>query len=920
MWTRGTMTWAVLAVMASACLAPTTEPRIGADGGTGDGGPTAQATLEVSPATLTLPLGGTAPVRVLSVQPDGTVIDVTATAELRSEPEGVVSVSEGQVRGVAAGSVLLTARASQLEARASVTVLAAQVRTIDVSLADSFFLKGALVEASALATLTDDTRLDVTATAQWVVDQPQGAPEVLRLVAPGRFLAVEPGEARVRASIAAVSGTAEVTVRDSRLLSLVVTPGMATVGVSGAVQLSAKARAADGTEVDVTRAATWSSSAPTFTVDAQGLALAKSAGAATVTATFEGLEASSTLSATEATARQLAFMPGSLTLGVRTTSGFRLVATFSDGSTADVTSLATFSSSAPAIASVSSSGVRGVVSGLSAGAASITARFATVSATAPVVVTAAAMQSLELTPRTLALAGNAMVSVRARATYADGSQADVTEQALWSSDDASIAAVSNVAGARGQVRGLGGGATRVHAVVSGVRAQADVMVQAATLQTLEVAPATVSVEAGRTTQLRAMAFFSDGAARDVTAQATWTSLSPMLASVGPRGLVRGLLSGQASIQATFQGRTATGVVRVEQPTLVQLSVSPGVLSVPLGLPAGFEATAAYSDGSTLPVSDQVQWASSNPAVAEVLLAQGYAYLDSKQAGTTVITATMMGVAPARVSVSVTTATLTRIDVSPARPILPVGAYVELDASGIYSDLTTQYLRYAVSWTSSDPSVATVGNSSQDKGFVTALRAGTTTITATFGGVSSSTVLTVTSATLSQLQVTPFAPRLPIGFDTALRATGLYSDNTTRDLTYLVSWTSSAPAVASVGSWASLQPIQAGSATITATLGAIQGTTVVTVTSATLTGITLSSPSMAPLAVQQTRQLSARGSFSDGSELDVTPYVTWLSSAAAVAAVSNAWPSNGEVKGLSSGNATVSAVRGGVSAALSLQVQ
>ncbi|MBL8918932.1 MAG: Ig-like domain-containing protein [Myxococcaceae bacterium] len=921
MCTRGTMTgWVVLALVASACLAPTAEPGASADGGAGDAGSVALATLEVSPATLTLPLGGTAPVRVLSVQPDGTVVDVTATAELRSEPEGIVSVSEGQVRGVAAGSVLLTARASQLEARASVTVLPAQVRSIEVSMTESSFLKGAVIDAAALATLTDETRLDVTATAQWVVDPPRGATDVLRLIAPGRFLAVEPGEARVRATVAAISGSADLTVRDSRFLSLTVTPGAAMVAVSGAVQLSAKASAADGSEVDVTRAATWTSSAPTFAVDAQGLALAKSPGAATVTATFEGLEGSATLSATEATARQLAFMPGSLTLGVRTTAAFRLIATFSDGSTSDVTSLATFSSSAPAIASVSSSGVRGVVSGLSAGAASITARFATLSASAPVVVTAAAMQSLELTPRSLTLAGNAVVSVRARATYADGSQADVTEQALWGSDDASIAAASNVAGAKGQVRGLGGGATRIHAVVGSARAQADVTVQAATLQTLEVAPGAVSVEAGRTTQLRAMAFFSDGAVRDVTAQATWSSLAPMVASVSPRGLVRGLVSGPASIQATFQGRTATGTVRVEQPTLVQLSVSPGVLSVPLGLPAGFEATAAYSDGSTLPVTDQVQWTSSNPAVAEVLLSQGYAYLDSKQAGTIVITASMMGVAPARVSVTVTTATLTRLDVSPARPVLPVGAYVELDASGIYSDLTTQYLRYAASWTSSDPAVATVGNGYQDKGFVTALRAGTTTITATFGGVSSSTVLTVTSATLTQLQVTPFAPRLPIGFDTSLRATGLYSDNSTRDLTYLVSWTSSAPAVATVGSWASLQPIQAGSATITATLGGVQGTTVVTVSSATLTGLTLSMASMAPLAVQETRKLSARGSFSDGSELDVTPYVTWLSSAATVAAVSNAWPSNGEVKGLSSGSTTVSAVRGSISAAVTIQVQ
>ncbi|MCA2982115.1 MAG: Ig-like domain-containing protein [Myxococcaceae bacterium] len=913
-----TMTGVVVALWASACLTPSAELPPGGDGGAGGGA--AQATLEVSPAALVLPLGATAALKVLAVQPDGAAVDVTATAALSLEPEGLVTSTQGQLRAVAPGVVLVTARANQLEAKASVTVLPAQVRTIEVGVSEGSTLPGAVVDATALATLTDDSRLDVTATAQWAVEQQAGGPAVLAALSPGRFLALEPGEVTVRATVGAVTGDAPVAVRSGRFLSLAVTPGQAAVGVAGAIQLTARARAADGSEVDVTRAAAWASSAPSFAVDAQGLAVAKSQGAATVTATLQGLEGRATLTATDATARQLTFMPASLTLSVRGQGALRLVATFSDGSTADVTSQALFSSSAPAVASVASSGARGVVSGLSAGPATITARFGGVSATAPVVVTAAALQALELTPRTLALAGSAVVSVRARASFADGSFADVSEQALWTSEDPSIAAVSNVAGARGQVRGVGGGATRVRAELAGVRAQADVTVQAATLQALEVAPGQVSVEAGRSTQLRALAFSSDGTVRDVTALAAWSSRAPQLASVSSRGLVRGEASGTASVQAVFQGRTAVAMVRVEPPTLVQLSISPGVLAVPLGVPFGFEATAASSDGSTMPVTAQVRWASSNATVAEVLVSQGYAYLDSRQPGTTTITATLPGVPPAAVQVTVTSATLARLDVSPARPSLPVGAYAELAATGVYSDLTTQYLRYVASWTSSDPAVVTVGNGSQDKGLLTALRPGSATITATFAGVSAATVVTVTSATLRQLQVTPFSPRLPVGFDTSLRATGVYSDNTTRDLTGVVSWTSSAPGVASVSSgYAWLQPIQAGTATVTATLGGVQGSTTVTVTAATLASLTIASPVTGSLPAQQTRQLSARGTFSDGSELDVTPYVTWLSSAPGVAAVSNAWPWQGEVKGLSPGSASVSAVRGAVSAAVMVQV-
>lgn len=920
---RMTTMLSLLAVVNAGCLHTTVDAEVPDAGATADAG-LPSASLELSPASLTVPLGASAPFRVTQVQPDGVVVDVTATAEVRAEPEGVVTLTPGALRAVAPGAVTLVAKLGSLEARAAVTVPAASVRSLEVTVVEPSVAKGALFTATAMATLTDGALLDVSSSAQWSVENPQDVEQVLRLFSAGLVLAQAPGQARVRATVGAVTAWVDVVVRDARVVSLLVSPGMGAVPVGGSLQLAAVARYSDGTEADVTRAATWSSSAPTFTVDASGLAVARSSGAASLSAAYEGQNASSALTATEATARQLVFMPGSLTLGLRASAPLRLVATFSDGTSADVTSQASFVSSRPAVASVSTSGVRGVVTALAAGSADITGRFGAVSATAPVVVTAAAVQSLELTPRSVVIAGNGVVSVRARATYTDGSQSDVSEQAVWTSADVAIATVSNAAGAKGQVRGAGGGATVVTAQLRGVSATLDVTVQAATLSSLELTPAMTSLDAGRTAQLRAFAWFSDNTMRDVTQQAAWSSLTPDVATVstavGSRGLVRALANGTATIRVTHLGQTATATVRVQPPTLMQLAINPGAMSVPLGLPAGFEATAAYSDGSAVPVSDQVVWSSSNPQVAEVLLSQGYAYLDSKQPGTVVITATLAGVAPATATVTITSATLSRIDVSPARPMLPVGAYVELNASGVYSDLTTQYLRYAASWTSSNPSVATVGNGYQDKGWVQALRPGTTTITATFNGVSSTTVLTVTSATLQQLQVTPFAPRLPVGFDTALRATGLYSDNTTRDLTNFVSWTSSAPATASVGSWAAVQPLQPGTATITATYGGVQGTTVVTVTSATLTSLAITAPATTPLGVQATRRLSATGTFSDGSTMDVTPYVTWLSSAADVASVSNAWPTQGEVKGLSAGQASVTAVRAGVTAATPIVVQ
>lgn len=918
----------VVMVVLSSCWKPPDEMKDGPDASVTtsvDGGllEPRRATLELSPSVLTIPLGASAAVRVTQVQLDGTEVDLTATAELRSEPEGLVTFTQGQVRAVAAGATMLIAKANGLEARASVTVPAAQVQSIEIVLAEPSVTKGALIEASALATLTDGTRLDVTQTAKWSVHNPLDVAQVLELLGPGRLIAKGGGIAEVRATLGTSSAAVSISVSESRLEVVMVTPALASLPLNGSVTLTATGRFADGTEADLSRAVTWTSSGPSITVDAKGVALAKSAGTATVFATLDGREGSAVVTVVDAAPTRLTFMPGSLNVGVRGAGTFRVVATLADGSTADVTAQAAFSSSAPGVASVSSSGVRGQVTGLSAGNADITAHFGMVSASAPVVVTAAAVQSIELTPRVLTLAGSGTASVRARATYTDGSQADVTEQALWVSDDATIVTVSNAASSRGVVRGLNGGSTVVSASLGSVRGQATVTVQAATVLTLELSPAMVSVEAGRSTNVRAVVLLSDNTRRDVTQQSVWTSVTPAVATVSDqpmtRGLVRGVVNGTTTIRATYQGQTASAQVLVQPATMTSLSISPAAVSVPLGLPYGFEAIAAFSDGTAYPVTTQVQWSSSNTGVAEVLMSQGYAYLDSKQAGSTVITATMEGLS-ASTTVTVTTASLSRIDVTPAQPRVPVGSYLQLEATGVYSDLTTQFFRYVVSWTSSNTSVAAVGNSQQDKGFLTAIGAGTTTITATFGGVSTSMVVTVTGATLTEIQVTPFAPRLPIGFDTYLRATGLYSDNSTRDLTYFVSWTSTDSSIAAVGTQAFLQPLQAGTASVTATFNGVQGSTTITVTSATLTRIDITSPAMGPVAVQATRQLAARGTFSDGQLMDVTPYVTWLSSAPAIAAANNAWPTYGEVKGLSVGMATITAVRAGVSATLPLVVQ
>jgi urease beta subunit len=88
------------------------------------------------------------------------------------------------------------------------------------------------------------------------------------------------------------------------------------------------------------------------------------------------------------------------------------------------------------------------------------------------------------------------------------------------------------------------------------------------------------------------------------------------------------------------------------------------------------------------------------------------------------------------------ATLQSIDVTPVNPSIANGQTTQFTATGHYSDGTSHVLTSGVSWSSSNTSIATISSS----GLALAVGAGSATITAVDGSVSSSTTLTVTAAT------------------------------------------------------------------------------------------------------------------------------------------------------------------------------
>ena len=167
-------------------------------------------------------------------------------------------------------------------------------------------------------------------------------------------------------------------------------------------------------------------------------------------------------------------------------------------------------------------------------------------------------------------------------------------------------------------------------------------------------------------------------------------------------------------------------------------------------------------------------------------------------------------------------TLQSLTVATTTASIAAGLTSQFTASGKYSDGTIKDVTATANWTSATTSVATISNTSSSIGLATGVSAGTSVITASLNGVSGTSTLTVTPATLVSLAITPTNPTIAPHTTLPFLATGTYTDKSTKDITTTVVWASSEPAIATIGaSTGIVTSLTTGTTSINAVSGTIQ---------------------------------------------------------------------------------------------------
>lgn len=629
----------------------------------------------------------------------------------------------------------------------------------------------------------------------------------------GAVTSVDTGTVQIAASSNGVSGFATITVLPKPVAAVRVTPPTQVIRVGQKFEFQAQPLDADG-NVLPGRVVTWSSGDPTVaTIDNTGLVTGVAVGPTTITATSEGISGSAALSVGAQTATSITIAPPSVGITVGQTS--QLTATVKDASGAVIVGApVTWSVDNPGTATVSSTGL---VTGIAAGSATVTATSGSAHMGAAVTVSPVPANSVVVSPGSATLVVAQQLQLSATVTDAQGNPLG-GRPVSWSSSNPAAATV----GTSGNVTAVAPGTATITAMSGTAHGTATITVKLVPVATVDVDPAALALFTGQTQQLGVVAHDADGNTLSLTGRVvTWKSNKTNVASVSATGFVTATGIGSAVITATVDGQQGFASVTVSLVPVATVTVTPTPDTLTMGKAIQLSAKTQDSDGNVL-TGRAITWNSSNDDVAIVssagrVVAQGE--------GSASITATSEGQV-GTATIVVIPVPVASVTVTPATKGLTVGETFTFTATT--KDAGGHVLTgRTVTWSSDNTAAATVDGN----GVATAVAAGTAHITATSENQSGAATLTVTPVPVASVSVTPQDTTMTAGDSAQFTAQPKDPDgNPLSGRT--VTWASSNAAIASVSSTGVVTAVTAGPpVTITATSEGVPGNTTVTVKAA-----------------------------------------------------------------------------------------
>ncbi|CAM4423470.1 Ig-like domain-containing protein [Paenibacillus xylanexedens] len=387
---------------------------------------------------------------------DGSTEVVTSKATWTSSNADVVYVSNGDLIAYKSGTATISVTYGGKTAKFTVNVDVPDKYEMDKKKAS--VAVGGTTSAKVLA-LYGETSKDVSEDATWS----SSSDKIAEVDSKGVITGVATGKATITAKI------------EGKTLTLPIEVGMAS-GLEADVNfvvLSAKETQTilltgtdeDGNTLDVTSEATWKSSNARVADVKKGVITGNSSGKANITAEYGSKKV--TIQVEVDVITRIEASEPVLSLKSGDTADLTVTAFLSDGSERDVTDKAEWKTNSYKVAQVT----KGKVKATGSGKAKITAKYGSKSVT--IALDVDTLKYLQTDKVTLTMKPGEKVTVAATATYADGSEANVSKPALWKSSRIATASVKD-----GVIQANGKGKATITVTFAGVKTKVTVVVEA----------------------------------------------------------------------------------------------------------------------------------------------------------------------------------------------------------------------------------------------------------------------------------------------------------------------------------------------------------------------------------------------------------------------------------------------------------
>lgn len=571
------------------------------------------------------------PCEAVGLYSDGSVQTLTSEAHWSISDPAIMetphTLHRNWVRGLSVGSTDIQATIGSVTGTFRVEVTPATPVSVAVTPSNQVFHLGITKPFTSTCVFSDNSIFDVTESTTWTSQDPAiAATETADDVAVVKALSV--GKTAVEAEFDGVTGSTPVTILEKMLLSIYINPSNIAVAQGLPTTLTATGIYTDLTTVDLTELVIWSTvdggvATVSNSIGQQGRMTAVQSGTTKVQATFADFAALADITVTGPSLSSVTLSPPNPSLANGLSQQITATGHYSDGSTADISELTTWTTSDPTVATASNvAGQKGKITGVGLGTATITVTIGAVTQTVNITITAATLQSIEISPSPLSIPLGLSETMSATGIYSDGSTQDLSATVTWWSSDPSVADVSNLPGTQGRVTSLMLGNVTISATIGSVVMQITISVGLPVLQSIDVTPTSNSIAKGTHLQYTAMGNYSDGSSANITSLVTWGSTNPSAATIsnmpGTVGRATGAGVGNTNITATLGSVSGQTFLDVTPATLLSITVTPANSTIVILIETKhMVATGTYSDGSTVDITSSVFWTSTNPLTVQI---------------------------------------------------------------------------------------------------------------------------------------------------------------------------------------------------------------------------------------------------------------------------------------------------------------